>query len=278
MGRASEMAYLTVADELVEYAEVAREFFKKKSYTVRIEPEDLSFPYTPTLTAKLEHTTVICDLQGRLSIDRINAWVQYARTCARDTRVVLIMADSSTIKAKDEQKLSGLGVGVLICTTEECYEKLRAMDQALALALPPRTSLPLKVRRLLAPAYEQFEHGDWREGFKTACQIFEVEAREYLQKGVRVGRVQLITPTGRISNIRPETIGKAPQGKLAEYYGLIVSPNKTEAFLEQALKRLNDDRVRAIHYGRMRGTEARLRRNVGQHMLVIINALKSMYS
>lgn len=271
------MAYLTVADELLEYADVARDYFRRKGYTVRIEPEDLSFPFTPTFTAKMQHTTMICELQGRLNLDRITAWAHYGRTCPRDTRIVLILTDSATVKTKDEQKLVELGVGVLICSTGDCYERLGAKDQALMYALPLQESLPPKVRRMLAPAYVQFDRGDWREGFKTACQIFEIEARSYLRKALSVGRVQLITPAGRVSRVQPETIGRATQGQLAEFYRMIASPNKTEAFLEQALTRLNGDRVRAIHYGRMRGTEARLRKNVGQHMLVIVNALDHLY-
>jgi hypothetical protein len=271
------MPYLTVADELLEYADVARAYFREKGYTVRIEPEDLSFPFTPTFTARMQHTTLICELQGRLDLDRITAWVQYGRTCPRDTRIVLILTDSATVKSKDEQKLVELGVGVLICNTRDCYERLGGKDQALMYALPPQKALPPRVRRMLAPAYVQFDRGDWREGFKTACQIFEIEARTYLRKALSVGKVQLITKTGKVSKVQPETIDKATQGQLAEYYGMIASPNKTEAFLEQALKRLNGDRVRAIHHGRMRGTETRLRKNVGQNMLVIVNALDNLY-
>jgi hypothetical protein len=270
------MPYLTVAYELVEYADVVRAYFRGKGYTVKIEPEALSFPYTPTFIARLGHTTVICEIQDRPHLERINAWVQYARMCNRDTRVVLILTDSVTLKAKDEQKLSELGVGVIICTTKDCYDKLSPKDQALTLELPALRGLPRKTRRILAPAYEQFARGDWREGFKTACQAFEIEAREYLAKGVSRGRIQLITPTGQISNTQPATIRKATQGKLAQYYGSIVAPNKTEAFLEQALKKLNVDRVKAVHYGPERSTESRLRRNVGQDMLAIVNALKNM--
>jgi hypothetical protein len=268
------VSYLTVADELIEYADSAVKYFRDKGHVIKVEPEDLGFPYTPTFTAKLSHTLVICDVQDRLNVDRTVEWVQYARTCQRDTRIMVALADSVIVKPKDEQKLAEFGVGVLMCGTEACYEKLTAKDQALALALPTLMSLPPKVRRVLAPAYDQFAHGDWREGFKTACQTFELEARLYLAKAVRVGKVQLVTPTGKYSKVKPETIGKATQGQLAHYYSAIAAPNKTEAFLEQALARLNDDRVRAIHYGTSRGTEARLRRNVGQHMLVIINALK----
>jgi hypothetical protein len=272
------VSYLTVADELIEYADGAIRYFRNKGHAIKVEPEDLGFPYTPTFTAKLSHTLVICDVQDRVNVDRTLEWVQYARTCQRDTRVIVALAGSVMVKPRDEQKLSAFGVGVLMCSAENCYEKLIAIDQALALSLPELTTLPPKVRRVLAPAYDQFARGDWREGFKTACQSFELEARSYLEKALRLGKVQLVTPTGKYSKVKPATISRATQGQLAGYYRTIAAPNKTEAFLEQALARLNDDRVRAIHYGTSGHTEARLRRNVGQHMLVIINALKYVHA
>lgn len=270
-------SYLTVPTELLGHADVVARHFDELGYRLKVEPDELEYPFTPTWTAKRGHTLLIVEIQSKVQVDRLKTWVSYAKACQKDTRVVVAVPDTLTLKTAIEQQLVSEGVGVLVCNDLDAYEKLVPKDQSISVQLRPSRTLPVKVRRLLAPSYEKFGRGDWREGFRSACQVLEVEARNHLKVSVSRGRVQLVNPkTGKPMAVTPEKIEKATAGGLATLYGQIVSPNHAESIVEQALKQINTDRVGLVHYEGKASTENRLRKNVGHHMFRIINALKAL--
>jgi hypothetical protein len=268
--------FLTVPSEYLGHAEVVSRYYGSIGYRLRVEPVELAYPFTPTWTARMGHTLLIVEIQPRVEIERIRTWVGYAKACPRDTRVVIAVPDAVTLKPAVEQELVSLGVGVVVCSDLRAYEKLLAKDQSISIQLPGLRTLPVGVRRILAPTYEKFNRGEWREAFRSGCQVLETEARTHLKEGVSRGRIRFVNDQGRTVNLTPNGIGRLPAGGLARAYGQIVSPNHAESLVEQALKQLNEDRVRLIHYENKPSTETRLRRNVGKHMFVIINALKAL--
>jgi hypothetical protein len=265
--------FLTVPEELLEHATNALLYFSQHEYRVKPELSSLEYPNTPTMVATRGRTTIVCEVWKLVDIGNVRNWVGYAKSCERDTRIVVVVPDKARIKAADERVLVELGVGMLVSGEGGIYEKLAARDQAISLGLPELTTLPPKLRRMVAPIYEKFDR-DWQDAFKDACTLVEVEARRHLAKGMSTGRVQLVTSGGVPSKLTAAKINKLPAGPLADAYAMIVSPNQTDVVAEQALRLLNDDRVAAVH--RKPRSEARLRKSVGRHMFVVINALRQL--
>jgi hypothetical protein len=267
---------LTVPEELIEYAEAAIRYYNGRGYRVILEPSELAFPFTPTMMCVRKPTMIICEVHEKVPMERMKSWVGYGKTMNRDTRIVLALTDTAKVKATEEKELRNLGVGVLVCTGGDAFERFSPRDQAVAVELPDLKTLPMKVRRLLAPAYEQFERGDWREGFREACQILETEARRNLKNGLERGRVRLLTPSGGVSKQTVAGVDRMTLGNLASAYGRMDSPNHADSLVEKILLHLNKDRVGVTHHKAKPATEARLRKNVGQHMFAIVNALKAL--
>jgi hypothetical protein len=152
-----------------------------------------------------------------------------------------------------------------------------AKDQSLNVELPPARSLPRKVARVLAPAYEKIGRGEWRDGFKSASQVLEVEAKAHLKAAASRRSVSFINlDTGNPLSYPPSKIDRLPAGALATAYAQIATPNLAQSIVAKALRQINDDRVAITHRERSAATENRLRKNVGRHMFMIMNALKAL--
>ena len=73
-------------------------------------------------------------------------------------------------------------------------------DLAVNAQLPNPGLLHPKIRALLGPVYEQFEHSHWREGFNVAVRVVESEARRYLVQGISTGRITVLDEAGSPRN------------------------------------------------------------------------------
>jgi hypothetical protein len=148
------------------------------------------------------------------------------------------------------------------------------VDLAVNVQLPRRETLHPKLRRALGPAYDQFDRADWREGFGTACEVVDQEARRYLTHGIRKSKIVLASPAGRPINLTPAGIQKLTLGQLAAQFENIQGPNQRDSMIAKALKEINPDRN--AHRHKKRRMEEQLRRNVGRDMYIIIQALKAL--
>jgi hypothetical protein len=118
---------------------------------------------------------------------------------------------------------------------------------------------------------------EWREGFEEACNAFEEEARRYLKRWSKTGRVKIQTKHGP-KQLTPTEINKLTMGALRDKFTHILGPTLLDSMIEEALEKVNPDRVERIHRRRAKRTESRLRSNVGRHMWLIVNVLKRMCS
>jgi hypothetical protein len=73
-----------------------------------------------------------------------------------------------------------------------------------------------------------------------------------------------------------QEIDRLTLGGLAATFVAIQAQNHADSIIGQALSRINKDRVGAAHFRARTRTERRLRANVGQHMWVIVAALREM--
>ncbi|MDX6652054.1 MAG: hypothetical protein QOJ38_835 [Solirubrobacterales bacterium] len=267
--------FLTVPEELLEHAEAVASWYADNGYSVKAEPADPAYPYTPTLRCRRPPTRVFVEVTGKLSLERAEEWSRFGRSCTTDTRIVLAMPDSVLRSNEDDARLQKMGVGVCVSDKHGVREALVARDLAVNVELPVRGSLPKKLKRLLGPVYEQFDRSQWREGFEDACQVLQIESAKYLRKGIADGRITVLNKAGRRRALTNQTIDRMSLGRLAIAFSNIQTPNHPDTVLAQVLSRINKDRIGAAHQKRTPAAEARLRKNVGQHMYRVVSGLKA---
>jgi hypothetical protein len=266
----------TIPEELLALADIATTYFQGHGYTVAVEKADVGFPFTPALFCKRNRTTLIVEIDSRVQRERIQNWVSYGRSYGKDFRITLCLPNETALQDHDELELKTLGVGCYVLRDDNIFELLPPNDLAFNVILPSLNDLPMKVRQLLGPAYEQFERAQWREGFETACQAFEDEARRYLKRHMKrgaTGRIDIITKRG-ISNPSDMQINNMTMGQLAKTFAGIQIKNKADSDISKTLNTINRDRIGVVHKRNAKATERRLRENVGRHMWSLIAALK----
>jgi|ERR1700687_218099 len=268
--------YTTVADELLEYADILADHFTNRGHRVHVERNELGFPYTATFLCRRGNTTLVLELDNSIQTEKLNNWVRYARSSGKDTRLALCMPSLVNVSPADETYLRTNRIGLYaIFVDPRVDERIAPDDLGLNVALPELGTLPAKLRGLLGPVYDQFDRAQWREGFEDACQVLEVEARRYFKKWSKTTRIKVLRKGIPIALSNKE-INKMTMGKLAETFAAIQSPNYADSIIEQALTTINKDRVGVAHHKARKTTEKRLRANVGQHMWTIVAALKLM--
>lgn len=268
--------FLTVAVELLEHAECVADFFEERGYTVKVEHMEIGYPYTPTLRCRRSPTTVLVELYGTVPHDRLTAWTRYAKSRNRDTRVALALPQNTPRQPEDDSKLRELGVGLYLSDGTKVEEAIAPHDMAVNVQLPELKTLPPKMRKVLGPVYDQFDRSQWREGFEEACQAVEALGRKYLKDGIDAGRIVLVTQIGKMRSLTSEQIDKLTLGQLSDAFGQIQNQNYSDATIAKVVTLINKDRIGVVHHKAKAATEARLRKNVGQHMWSVVAVLKEL--
>lgn len=269
--------FTTVSPRLLEYAEAVANHFKTHGYKVYPEKMELGFPYTPTILCKRGATTLILEVSNRLLDEkRTHAWIGYAKSSTKDTRVAICLPPKIVIPSSIESDLKILGMGVYIVQSDNrLLERIPPRDLALQIELPQLNSLSHKLQRLLGSAYEQFDRSHWREGFEDVCQVLETEARRYLKNGIKTGRITIVGRRGP-NNPTTQQIGKMTIGQLVNAFSSIQNQNYLDTQIGKTLSKINTDRIGVVHHKSKLRTEKKLRANVGQHLWAIIVLLKQM--
>jgi hypothetical protein len=267
--------YKTLADEVAEYADQAVAHFDAAGFKVKIEPDVLGFPYTPTLVLRRAPTTILLEVTAKIQIQRVDEWIRYAKSSGNDTRIALCVPHTTAVTPEDDAKLRERRVGLYVARPDGLAEQIVPADLALNVQLPVLASQPARVRQLLGPAYDQFNRTQWREGFEDACQVIETEARRYLRKWTKTGRIKVLQ-RGMPQTLTARQINKMTLGQLTNTFSRIQAKTHADNSIQKLLASINKDRVAVVHHKKKAWTERRLRSNVGQHMWKIVAALKSL--
>jgi len=269
----SKVSFRTVPEELLDCAEWVAAWFASRGFTVTPERIELGYPYTPTILCRRQQTRVVLEVMASVDIARLKEWVAYGKSAGQDFRVAVCVP--ATVRLPDQVvgSLKALGIGCYIVESGNVEERLVAADLAINVQLPDPSKLPRRARELLGPAYDQFLHAQWREGFEEACQGFESEVRRYLKRHRK--RIKVQTKKGAVS-LSVRTIDRMTMGQLAGIFERIQNLNRAEGLIRDTLKTVNRDRVAVVHHKSRRTTETRLRRNVGRHMWSLINAMREV--
>lgn len=269
--------YKTIPEDLADCADVIADYFKHYGYSLKFEVNELGFPFVPIMVCKRQQTRIILLVARKLNFNILENWVNYGKSCSADVRLAICLPFDSRINQDDEGKLKQKNIGLYIISTEQrVNEKIAPKDLAINVNLPEIKSLPRKIRPLLGSVYEQIYRSQWREGFEEACQVLEVEARKYLKNGSSNGRIRILS-SGTVKTLKAKQINNLTMGQLAKKFSRIISPNHADSQITQALVKINKDRIGVAHKKKLSSTEKRLRKNVGQHMWMVIATLKYIH-
>src|SRR4051812_36093275 len=97
--------FLTVADDLLEYAEAAAKWFDDRGWVVRRERPELGAPYTPTMTCRRSPTTVFVEVDAGVRVPRAEEWHRYCLSSSKDTRIAICVPDVTTRTATEDSRL-----------------------------------------------------------------------------------------------------------------------------------------------------------------------------
>jgi len=270
--------FQTLSVDLAPIGRRALAHFRARGYAVRLETKpELGFPYAPTLSCRREQTMMIVEVVEKIDRGRIAEWLAYGRSAGRDFRVGVLITETGeqSLTAEDRNWLAGAGVGLYVAGPAAIHERTPSRDLAFNPALPDLGGASAEVRRRLAPAFEQIAGPDWRDGFRSACECLENLARNYLRRGIRDGRVQIMSG-GTIRNPSARKVNRMTMGQLGLAFSRIQSQNHLDAQLAEGLRRINPDRVRATHRRLHAVTERNLRANVGRHVHTIFQLVRQL--
>lgn len=254
-------------DELLHVAEAAADFMSGRGFTVRLEREELGFPFCPTLLCRRGHITHVVEVAAALDQDKLRSWVGYGKSCGKEFRMAYAVPVEARLQADSRDLLAEHGLGLLEVDNAACEERVVAQDLSLSVELPPLRSMSRQIRALLGRAYEHFEQGNWRESFEDAAQALEAQARRYLKR--HASRIVYIG-----KQVTPREIDRMPLGGLAKTFQRIQNQNLDDKQIGATLQAINRDRIGVVHHRGHRRAESRLRANVGKHMWAICGAMK----
>lgn len=270
------LAFKTVPEELLGVAAASGEWLRGLGYKVTAERYELGYPFTPTLHGRRTPVTAIVEVDAGISEANLREWAAFGASRTSDTRIWCAVGAGVRRTSKEDLLLKELGIGLLVVDGERVEEILAPQDLAVRMSLPDLKRYPARLRQKLGSVYERRDRGEWREAFEEACVTLEEEARRHLWKGVKSGRIIVFGANGKPHALTKKAIDKLTMGALADCFGRILKQSHVDRVVGDALKELNPTRIDVAHKRKTASGEARLRKNVGAKMWVIIAALKEL--
>jgi hypothetical protein len=270
-------SFLTVSAELLGSADQIADYFDGLGHRVRVEPENLEYPFPATLVTKQRHTTTIVEIARTPEVPRLKTWALYCNSCTGDTRFAIGVPEQTQVSNELDAELRALGIGLYVSGPGGVVERIPARDLAVRLEVPSVDTLPRRIRILLGPAYEKIQRSDWRGGFEEACHTLEVEARKYLIAGLRSKRLSFVKTNGKAWTVTENQIERATIGSLERMFQAIATPNQTDSQIRRSLSRINPNRRGYTHHRTSSSAEVQLRRSVGRLMWLVLNSLKLLH-
>ena len=251
--------YLTIPEELQAIADRLLQWFEDHGYNVKVEDRSRpEYPTLPCFVCRRGPTSLYVDLAGELPrAEHVREWEAFCRVQSADSRYVVAVR-TSAVSMNRQLQLVADGIGLLAVDEHyDVHELNPAADKSIADDLPKLTKYPKEVRRILAPSWEEVGRGRLLEGFDDACVAFENEARKYLVRHAKSGRISFAGTT----TPSPQKIGRMTMGQMIDAFSKIQRPNHADSVILQTLRDLNPDRIRVAHKRKDGRSLAALRQN-----------------
>jgi hypothetical protein len=270
------LEFRTVPEELLGVADAASEWLKGRGFKVTPEHQQTGYPVTPTLYGKRSRMTGIVEVDAEVVLETMREWAAYGRSRIADTRVWCAVGADAKRSGKQDMELKKLGVGLLLISEGQAEEMIPPKDLAVNVELPSTDGLSPVLQKALGPVYDHFDRAEWREGFEEACLALEDAARSHLWKGVKAGRIVVVSTKGRQETLTKEKIDAFSMGDLTVRFGRIVQQTRADRVIGDTLKEVNPHRIGVAHHKNKAAAERKLRQNVGSKMWLIIGALREI--
>ena len=269
--------FLTISDDLTHVAQDAYAHFENGGYDVQIEPSDIGFPTTPAFVATRGHERVIVEAIADFEKTRIKRWVDFCKSQTTDSRLCVVAYRPDGLEPQLIEFAGTHNVGLMVHNDANLVTMRPPVDLAVHAALPDLGDLKRSVRPILAPAFQKFAEGDWRDGLFAAYGEVEEAARSYLEDEIATGRIVLHQRVRRQRvQVTTADVQRMTLGKLAEMFGRIPNATHKEARIHQTLSLINDTRVGLAHRRRRAEVEVQVRTNAGQHIHAVTNCLEEL--
>ena len=265
----------TTPDDLVDAARALAQHLRDASFKVSVEPDHDSYIAIPTLVAKRTGSTTIVVVASKPPINRIKDWAAFAKSQGSETRVLLGLAaygGKSHLTDKELALLKSLGVGIYRIDENGVQQWFEPKDLALDFDLPERKRLPRKIKGILAETYDEHEKGDWEKSFGAACLALEDEARAYIKKHYKAGRIYFVRGT-KPWNPTQADLNRLPLGALRDAFSAIANPNALDSLIERSITQVNGDRVKVTHFRKNARARSAFRKRVPTHIWQILVTL-----
>lgn len=266
--------FALVAVDLLDATVFYGRWLEQRGYRVTTEPYDLEYPNSPVFYAVRGSEHLFCEVSSNVNLARAEEWLKFGKASNRDTRYIVVIANGNSLTSSDLSKLKSMGVGIDVIEGTKVQNLCAAHDLSLNVEFP---KLERKLQKCLGRAADLFGQGHWKESFEDACVALETEARNYMIKAIRAGRVSFISEKGKPITLSEAQVAKMPLGSLARAFTELARPTQAESRVAQALTRINPKRVTVAHFKHTGGArERKLRSQVGKDLIVIVNAIRML--
>lgn len=271
-------SYVTLSQDLVEYADLAFDYLTSQGYRVSIEMADLYYPNTPTLTGKSRSVEFVVEVAGAVSGVKYSEWLNYGRARGKETYFAIILPPGTIVSTDDLAKLRVAGVGVGTPSGNALSMLVNVVDLSTAIGLPDLSNEKVTLRKLLRPSFQKISDGSVVDGFKDAAGAFEKLAQSHFKKGVASGRIKLVTQAGKTKVLTAEKIERLTLGQLGAAYAEVVAPTQADDLVRRAIASILKDRNDATHDGAKSSIIRRVKKNTPRHVFAILNAMREIGS
>lgn len=271
--------FKTVPDELLHVAIAAVDHFEQGGYTVSIERRDLGYPFVPTFVAEMGHETHIVDVLSKADPQRIERWIRYAQSQAKDTRLQLVVHAVPALDQKSLELAVSKRLGLFHHNDSTLVEIRQPADLAVHVVLPDIKDLPRSLRPLLASPFKKIRDGDWRDGLEGAYKEVEQIAREYLVDGLSRGVIQAFIGKGKKRHeVTVSEAKKLTLGGLGLAFQGIVKKNQKDSLIEATIAMILESRNDLAHKRKDKAAEEKLRGQIGPNVYAVISCLEALTS
>ena len=263
-------SYRTLSESSLAAAADAEQHFADLGYVIRREPNELGFPFTPAFVAVRKPTRVVVEVVSEIDADRVDEWKCYCNACETDTQLMFV-----TTKAVSENTMALLAkrkIGLISFANNTRIHLLDASDIAFQITVPVLAGLSKPLRVELGPAYENFDKGNWREGFEDACIALENRVRPYLWAAIQSTRLTIYSKKGKPANPTRASVFKMTLGQLAHTLRNAAPVNHLDSFIADLITKINSERIKVAH--KKYKAEKTLRQKVPLHTVSIISCMK----
>src|SRR5882672_8478534 len=104
--------FRTVPTELLEYAESVAEYFHHRGYRIHAEHYELGYPARPTLCCKRKGTTLIVEVNAKVTESSLDDWVRFAASASSDTEIALCLPEHATVSHSSITFLQSRKIGL----------------------------------------------------------------------------------------------------------------------------------------------------------------------